>query len=166
MSSNINDRPITPNSLIIEGNDYTGIEVQKILVGVENPERREILTDKVTGYNYSRNLVEAQEIYNLRQKRHSCCFMLDLETGQNGWYPGCEIHGDIVEGLEVTIKQAPNENSDTLGSISKASVVILEIDTIDQEPYDKGWYKILYDVEGYIKKEFITNLRYADPNRI
>jgi hypothetical protein len=45
-------------------------------------------------------------------------------------------------------------------------VVILEIDTIDQEPYDKGWYKILYDVEGYIKKEFITNLRYADPNRI
>jgi hypothetical protein len=84
MSSNINDRPINSNSLIIEGNEYTGIEVQQIIVGVENSEQREVLTDKSTGYNYSRNLVEAQEIYNLRQKRHSCCFMLDLETGQNG----------------------------------------------------------------------------------
>ena len=166
MSSNINDHPTNSNSLIIEGNEYIGIEIQKIIVGVENPEQREVLLDKSTGYNYSRNLVEARELYNFRKKRHSPCFMLDLETGQNGWYPGCEIHGDIVEGLEVPIKQAPNESSDTLRSISKASVVILEIETIDQEPYDKGWYKILYDVEGYIKKEFITNLRYADPNRI
>jgi hypothetical protein len=166
MSTNIENHPINDNSLIIEGNEYIGLGVQNIIVGVENPEQREILLDKATGYNYSRNLVEPQEIYNYTKKKHSCCFMLDLETGQHGWYPGCEIHGDIIEGLEVPIKQAPNENSETLGNVSKASVVILEIETIDQEPYDKGWYKILYDVEGYIKKEFITNLRYADPNRI
>ena len=84
MSSNINDRPISSNSLIIEGNEYTGIDVQKIIVGVENPNEREILLDKATGYNYSRNLVEPQEIYNYNKKRHSCCFMLDLETGQHG----------------------------------------------------------------------------------
>ena len=68
--------------------------------------------------------------------------------------------------MEVAIKKAPTDDSDTLEHISKASVTILEIDALDQEPYDEGWYKILYDVEGYIKKEFITNLRYADPNRI
>ena len=84
MSSNINDRPTNSNSLIIEGNEYIGIEIQKIIVGVENPEQREVLLDRSTGYNYSRNLVEAHELYNFRKKRHSPCFMLDLETGQNG----------------------------------------------------------------------------------
>lgn len=165
MSNNIDKSLISSNNLIIEGNEYTGIELQKIIVGVENTEQREIVTDKDTGYNYSRNLVEAQEIYNLRQKKHSPWFILDLETGQHGWYPGCEIHGDIV-GENIPLKKAPSDDAEDLELISKASVVILDIDTIDQEPYDAGWYKILYDVEGYIKKEFITNLRYADPNRI
>jgi hypothetical protein len=166
MSNNIDNSLIKDNTLIIEGNSYTGLEVQKIIVGVENPTQREILVDKTTGFNYSRNLVEAKELYNVRKKKHIPCFMLDLETGQHGWYPGCEIHGDIPEGIFAEIKQGPLETADTLQTISKATVTILEIETIDQEPIDKGWYKILYDVEGYIKKEFITNLRYADPNRI
>lgn len=166
MSSNINDYSINDNSLIISGNDYIGLEVQKIIVGVEDSTQREIVLDKETGYNYSRNLVEAKEIYNIRKKKHSPCFMLDLETGRHGWYPGCEIHGDVLEDVVAEIKQAPTDTAQTINTISKATVVILEIDTIDQEPYDKGWYKVLYDVEGYIKKDFITNIRYADPNRI
>ena len=166
MVDNIITHPIADNKLVIEGKEYTGLGVSKIIVGVENPDRREILQDKETGLNYSRNAVEAEEVYCLKTQKHSPWFILDLETGQNGWYPGCEIHGDIVDGLEVAIKEAPTDDSATLEHISKASVTILEIDTVDQEPYDKGWYKILYDVEGYIKKEFITNLRYADPNRI
>lgn len=166
MSSNINGYSINDNSLVINGNDYIGLEVQKIIIGVEDPTQREIALDKETGYNYSRNLVEAKEIYNVRKKKHSPCFMLDLETGQHGWYPGCEIHGDILEDTAAEIKQAPADTAQTINTISKATVVILEIDTIDQEPYDKGWYKVLYNVEGYIKKDFITNIRYADPNRI
>ena len=166
MVDNIITHPIADNRLVIEGIAYTGLEVSKTIVGVENPDRREIIQDKETGLNYSRNAVEAEEVYCLKTQKHSPWFILDLETGQNGWYPGCEIHGDIVDGLEVAIKEAPTDDSATLEHISKASVTILEIDTVDQEPYDKGWYKILYDVEGYIKKEFITNLRYADPNRI
>jgi hypothetical protein len=71
-----------------------------------------------------------------------------------------------VLGTDVPLKKAPSDESETLEFISKASVQILNIETIDQEPYDTGWYKILYDVEGYIKKEFITNLRYEDPTRI
>lgn len=165
MSNNINNHPID-NALIIEGNEYIGLDIQKIIVGVENPDQREILVDKATGYNYSRNLVEPYEIYNVRKKKHSPCFMLDLETGQHGWYPGCEIHGDISELVTAELKTAPNDSAEVLQVISKATVVILEIDTLDQEPYDAGWYKVLYDQEGYIKKEFITNLRYADPNRI
>ena len=166
MANNIVNHPIADNKLVIEGKEYTGFGATKIIVGVENPEKREIVTDKDSGLNYSRTAVEAQEVYCLKTQKHSPWFILDLETGQNGWYPGCEIHGDIVDGLEVAIKEAPTDDSATLEHISTASVTILEIDTVDQEPYDKGWYKILYDVEGYIKKEFITNLRYADPNRI
>ena len=166
MAENIITHPINDNKLLIENKEYTGLGVSKIIVGVENPDRREILQDKDTGLNYSRNAVEAQEIYCLKTQKHSPWFILDLETGQNGWYPGCEIHGDILEGLEVELKKEPTNSAVTLRSISNASVVILEIDTIDQEPYDEGWYKVLYDVEGYIKKEYLTNIRYANPNRI
>jgi hypothetical protein len=84
MSNSITNRPIIDNSLLIGENEYIGIEVQKVIVGIENSNEREILLDKATGYNYSRNLVEPQEIYNYSKKRHSCCFMLDLETGQHG----------------------------------------------------------------------------------
>lgn len=166
MSENIKDLPVDSNTLVIENNSYVGLGVQQIIVGVEDPTQREVVVDKTTGYNYSRNLVTAQEIYNIRKKKHIPCFMLDLETGQHGWYPGCEIHGDILEGVNAEIKQAPDDTAETLNTISKATVVILEIDTLDQEPYDKGWYKVLYDVEGYIKKDIVTNLRYADPNKI
>jgi hypothetical protein len=162
MSNNINTSNKAFNS-----NDYIGIELQRVIVGIENPTKREVLTDKTTGYNYSRNLVEPCELYDFAKKKHSCYFMLDLETGKNGWYPGCEIHGDISEDMLVDIKASPSETAETIeAGLSKTTVTILEITTIDQEPLTKGWYKVLYTKEGYIKKEFITNLRYADPNRI
>lgn len=171
MAENIITHPVADNKLLAPHKEtqrvteYTALGVSKIIVGVENPDRREILQDLETGLNYSRTAVEAVELYSLRTQRHSPWFILDLETGQNGWYPGCEIHGDIGQNL-VEIKAAPSDDAAVIKSISNASVVILEIDTIDQEPYDKGWYKILYDVEGYIKTEYLTNLRYTDPNGV
>ena len=166
MAENIITHPIADNKLLIEEKEYIGLGVSKIIFGKENLDRREILQDKETGLNYSRTAVEAQEIYCLKTQKHRPWFILDLETGQNGWYPGCEIHGDIKPGLETVVREHPTDESKSLRTITNASVVILEIDTLDQEPYDKGWYKVLYDVEGYIKKEDIINLRYTDPNRI
>lgn len=163
MAENIDNRT---NKIMIDGKEGTVLGVEQIFVGVENPNEREILTDKTTGYNYSRTAVEAHEIYNLHTKKHSPWFILDLETGQNGWYPGCEIHGNTVSGVEVPFKKAPSDDAEEWGLLSRASVIILDIDTLDQEPYDKGWYKVLYDVEGYIRKDYIINLRYADPNEI
>jgi hypothetical protein len=171
MAENIITHPVADNKLLMPHKEtqhvteYTALGVSKIIVGIENPDRREILQDTETGLNYSRTAVEALEVYSLSAQRHSPWFILDLETGQNGWYPGCEIHGDIGQN-PVEIKVAPSDDAAVIKSISNASVVILEIDTIDQEPYDKGWYKILYDVEGYIKTEYLTNLRYTDPNRV
>lgn len=166
MAENIITHPVADNKLIIEQKEYTGLGVSKIILGVENPDRREILQDKETGLNYSRTAVEAKELYCLQTQRHSPWFILDLETGQNGWYPGCEIHGDTISGREVEIRSEPRGDAPIIKRLSNASVVILEIDTLDQEPYDKGWYKILYDVEGYIKQDELINLRYTDPNRI
>jgi hypothetical protein len=165
MNSKIVTHKIADNQLIIENNEYIGLDIDKIIVGVENPNEREIIVNQQTGLNEARNRVEAQEIYCLKTKKHGCWFLLDLQTGSKGWFPGCIIKGDVL-GTDVPLKQAPSDSSEILEFISKASVQILDIETIDQEPYDAGWYKILYDVEGYIKKEFITNLRYEDPTRI
>ena len=84
MVDNIITHPIADNKLVIEGKEYTGFGTTKIIVGVENPEKREIVTDKDSGLNYSRTAVEAQEVYCLKTQKHSPWFILDLETGQNG----------------------------------------------------------------------------------
>lgn len=154
--------PIADNQLVIENKEYIGLGVERIIVGVENPNEREIIVNPNTGLNEARNRVEAQEIYCLKTQKHRLWFILDLETGSRGWFPGCIIKGDVT-GTNVPLLKTPSADSETLEFISKASVQILEIDSIDQEPYDNGYYKILYDVEGYIKKEFITNLRYENP---
>lgn len=161
MANTIVYHPIADNSLIIENNEHTGLGIEKIIVGVENPERREILTDE-NGYNYARTAVEAQEIYCLKTQRHRPWFILDLETGARGWFPGCIIKG-TVEGTDIPLKSAPMEESETLELLSKARVQVLEIESIDQEPETAGWYKILYDIEGYIKIDFITDLKYESP---
>lgn len=161
MASKIVYHPIKDNSLIIENKEYTGLGVAKIVVGVENPNQTEIIVNK-DGYNEARTAVEAQEIYCLKTQKHRPWFILDLETGSRGWFPGCIIKG-TVEGTDVPIKKTPSDDSETLEFISKASIRILDIRSIKEEPYDGNWYKILYDVEGYIKKEFITNLRYESP---
>lgn len=165
MATKIVHHPIADNSLVIENSEYIGLGVAKIIVGIENPEEREVVQDPTTGYNYARNKVETQEVYCLKTQRHRPWFLLDLQTGSKGWFPGCIIKGEI-NGTSVPLKKAPSDDSETLELISKAIVQVLEIDAIDQEPYEAGWHKIKFDVEGYVKEEFITNLRYADPTRV
>ena len=157
--------PIADNQLIIENSEYTGLDVAKIIVGVENSEQRETLVDPITGYNYARNSVETHEIYCLKTQRHKPWFILDLETGSRGWFPGCIIKGDIPDN-EIPLKSAPSAEAETISLLSKTTVQILEIETVDEEPFVEGWHKVLYDVEGYVEEKFITNLRYANPTGI
>jgi len=80
--------PIRDNQLMINNKEFFGLNVSKVIVGVENSERTELLTDPNTGLNYSRTAVEGQEIYNISSQKHHPWFILDLETGSRGWYPG------------------------------------------------------------------------------
>lgn len=165
MTSKIVTHTIADNQLRIENAESIGLGVAKIIVGVENPNEREIIQNPQTGLNEARNKVEAQEIYNLKTKKHGFWFMLDLETGSRGWFPGCIIKGDILE-TSVPIKESPSDTAETIGYVSQGSVQVLGIEAIDELPEPAGWYNILYDLQGYVKKDFLTNLRYVDPTRI
>jgi len=154
--------PIGDNQIRINNDEYFLLGAEKVITGVENTNRQEILKNPNTGLNYSRNAVEGQEIYNLHTQAHHPWFLLDLETGSKGWYPGCEIHGDII-GSNVPIKSAPSDEAITLKTVSGVTVRILEIDAIDQEPFEKGWYKVRYDIDGYVKKDYVSGIRYENP---
>lgn len=157
---------ITPNdpNKVQDLKEATAFGVDQIITGVENPDRREILKDPETGLNYSRTAVEAQELYNRTKQRHRPWFLLELCTGKYGWYPGCEIHGDVLT-TPVPVKAAPSDTSATLYTIQTPStVVILDQDALDTQLFETGWYKINFEQEGYIKSSYVYNLRYADPN--
>ena len=172
MPIDVVNHPAKDAKIKINECEYTALGLEKIMIGVENTERREVLVDESTGYNYARNAVETHELYNFKTKKHGPWFILNLETGARGpksWFPGCIIYGDIP-GTNVPIKLTPSDDSETVETLSKASVQILDLDAIDQEPYDdeyktSGWYKVLYTEKGYIKEEFLTNLRYVDPTK-
>lgn len=79
---------IRDNQLMVNNKEYFGLNITKVIVGVENPNKTEILTDENTGLNYSRTAVEGQEVYSISSQKHHPWFVLDLETGSRGWYPG------------------------------------------------------------------------------
>ena len=158
--ANIVHHEIQDNQLLIENKEYFGIGISKVIVGVENPNRQEILQDPNTGLNYSRNAVEAQEVYNLRTQKHHPWFIVDLETGHRGWYPGCEIHGNILG--QVDLKEAPDESSATLLQLDNVMVQILDYTSIKDIPND-GWIKIKFGQVGYVKRETLSSISYADP---
>jgi hypothetical protein len=70
MATKIVTHPIADNQLRIENKEYIGLDVAKIIVGVENPNEREIILNPQTGFNEARNRVEAQEIYCLKTQKH------------------------------------------------------------------------------------------------
>lgn len=162
MGTQIVHHKIDDNQLRINNKEYFGFHVHKVITGVENENRQEIVQNPNTGLNYARNAVEGQEIYNLKTQKHHPWFLLDLETGKRGWFPGCEIHGDILEE-NVEIRKEPNLESEVLGYASNAEVKILEINSIQEEPENPGWYKVSHIVEGYVQKTKISNIRYSEP---
>ena len=67
--SKIVQHEIKDNLLIIDNKEYFPLGLSKIITGVENEDRQEILKDEETGLNYSRNAVEGQEIFNLKNQK-------------------------------------------------------------------------------------------------
>ena len=139
--------PGEKTSIIIEGKEYTPVVpagFQHVFVGVETVEldpdtgqpRKEIIVDPETGLNQARTAVEAHEVYNFKKQKRSNWFILDLETGSHGWYPGCKIVGSVLEIADI--KEAPSEDSATLETIINAKVEVLDIEAIDQEPSTPG----------------------------
>jgi hypothetical protein len=171
MANELITHPIGDNKIAIynpdtgETNEYIGIGLDQIIVGVENPDRREILKDASTGYNYSRNAVEAYEIYNRKtQQRKRNWFVLELCTGQHGWFPGCEIHADILQD-KVKLYKEPSSESEILYNFSAGTIVsVIDVLNLQQTPDTPGWRKIKFLDEGYIEESKLSNFRYATPN--
>ena len=151
------------DQLVINEKEYVGLGINQVIVGVESQQilsngqpPQEIIT-REDGYRESRNLVEGKEIYNLRNPKHRNWFILDLETGSRGWFPGSKIKGTVAQ---ADLRAGPGDSYTSLGILTNVVVEVLEITRINQEPVNEGWYKVKFSNEGYIKVEEITNLHY------
>ena len=164
MADKIVKHPIGDNLLKINDVEYQPLGVDKVIYGLENPEKTEVRKDPDTGLNYARNEVEQQEIFSLSAQKHRCWFIIDLETGKHGWFPGCIIHGTVNAGVEL--KASPDDSSETIETLEGSSIItVLDIMTIDRKEFDENeWHKVKFTQEGYIRSSLIYDLRYANPN--
>lgn len=87
MALKIVTHPIEDNILMTNNRETFILGANKVVVGV-NFGNTEIATDPDTGYNYERDVIEGQTVYDLAKQKHRNWLILDLETGQRGWYPG------------------------------------------------------------------------------
>ena len=158
--------PIRDNRLMINNKEFFGINISKVIVGVENSDQTELLTDENTELNYSKTAVEGQEIYNISTQKHHPWFILDLETGSRDWYPGSLLYCSIIGTVDV--KEQPNESSATLFQLTDMTVLIISTQSKKQIEQMKSewWIKIKADQEGYIQIKDIdkNSLRYEVPS--
>ena len=158
----IKNHPIADNQIRINNKEYVGLGITKVMVGVETTDKEngELRTEIITndrGLNERHIAVESQEIYHLKTQKHHPWFILDLETGSRGWFPGSKIKGDVAQ---ADIKQSPSDDAAIIESLINSTVEVLDITRINQEPVHEGWYKVKFNNEGYLKKEQISNLHY------
>jgi len=160
INSPIGDNIIkTGSGLPYEGRETVLLGAQRVDVGV-NSGRTEIATDKQSGFKYERDAIEGKTIYNLQTQQHKAFFVLDLETGGRGWYPGAIQIGDIT-GTDIPIKSDKSETSQTLITVSNVTV---KINDLEYDSEQRIWYNVTYnDITGYVKNIYISNVRYTDP---
>lgn len=162
-----NDIPVQNNIIYTQKKGYTSkngretvlLGAERVTVGVDTGEK-EIAKDKLSGYNYERNKIEAKTIYDLSAQRKKCFFVLDLETGTRGWYPGSVRVCDI-NGYYVPIKKEKSDDSETVITVSNVTAKVLDLEYDDSKQI---WYKLYYNSNvGYVKNSYISNVRYVDP---
>ena len=142
---------IGDNQLMIDNKEFFGLNVPRVIVGVQNEQ---------TGEAYG------QEVYNLKTQKHHPWFILALETGSRGWCPGKLLYCNIIGTVDV--KEQPNESSATLFQLTNAAVIIISTQSKEQIKHMKPewWIKIKADQEGYIQIKDIdkNSLRYEVPS--
>lgn len=134
----------------------------KVFVGVENKNETEIAQNE-NGIKYERNKVEPVEIYNLNKQAHHCWFMLDLETGGRGWYPGAK---EVVDITNATIYAENNDQSSVLAEAISGTYDKLDLlygtttDSTGKIIYCKIQFKD--DLIGYLKNSCVTKSYFTD----
>lgn len=134
----------------------------KVFVGVENKNETEIAQDK-NGIKYERNKIDAVEIYNLNKQAHHCWFLLDLETGGRGWYPGSK---EVVDIANATVYAENNDQSTILGESISGTYDKLDLlygtttDSTGKIVYCKIQFKS--NSIGYIKNSSVVKSYFID----
>lgn len=130
----------------------------KVTVGVPSG-KKGIKVDPVTGANYLGEIIDSQEVYNIHKQNHSNWFVLDLETGGRGWYPGSKQIVDVIVETAY-IKSDADDSSETLAQVVNND----RLDVINDEIRNKvRWYVVKFNgIIGYIKASYVSVVKYVD----
>lgn len=79
--------PVDDNLIMVNNKETVLLGAERVDVGVKTGETV-IKTDPLTGFNYKDEEVITKTVYDLSKQKHNNWFVLDLETGSRGWYPG------------------------------------------------------------------------------
>lgn len=141
--SEITTRKVADNELLMPDADdkktskeYFGINILQVNTGIENENKQEIVTTDAG--KIRRNVIEAQEVYNIHTQKHHCWFLLDLETGKKGYYPGCIVSGKT--NVDIDLYASADESSEVIETIPKGYIVEIQnmYDINDTTPSDEG----------------------------
>jgi len=147
---NIQTVEITGNcALKINGKNYYSLDgITNVVVGTEN---------KTIG----------KEVYASKKYIPNNWFILDLETGKRNIYPGCILTGKTQYTPTTTRIKMHEQMNDSSPVVIELLTEGLEVRLLNRFTYDENpfWYQCQYitniaTYEGFIRKEFITNLQY------
>ncbi len=156
----IKTHPINSNTIVCENSETVLLGAEIVKVGINTGEKT-VVTDSITGYKSIQDKIEGQTVYELRTQKHRPWFVLDLETGSRGWYPGCLIYAEII-GQEVEVKEEESVDSTTLKIVPQGTKV--KILNVLDGTNTLVWYFIeCEDVQGYVRTNLISNIQYVDP---
>ena len=132
---------IGDNELKINGKVAVPLEPAIITVGVQNPDKEEIV-QKDDGTYYKRVAVESKEVYNKKTQKKRNWFILALETGKNPkrYFPGAEVHGLVSSISPISVYSQADINSEIIGTVNPDTwVIIKNIAALNEQP---DFYKI------------------------
>lgn len=166
MATNIINEPAKHSNQIRTANKSVSETIlfgaDRVFIGTENKNETEIAQDE-NGIKYERNKIEATEIYNLNKQAHHCWFMLDLETGGRGWYPGAK---EVVDISNATIYAENTDQSSVLeegvsGTYDKLDLLYgTTTDSTGKIVYCKIQFKS--NLVGYLKNSYVIKSYFID----
>lgn len=140
------------NIIKINGKNYYAINLESV---IKARSANSPIEDKVKN---------ATEIFNAKKQWHKNWFILDLETGSRGIYPGCKLMSKTVSN-DVPIHSVRNDNSEIVIHLLDENLDVEILERYSQgNPY---WYYCKYtdnnNVEyvGYTRVENLKDLKYV-----